>query len=960
MIKAPDHRVSCSETHRIGCLYLTLLLCMPFPALAAAPSWWSTYGVIDSTAEVDDYAVVNMGQLKTIIAKTSVYLDATLPGGAGAEITALLAAWSAPPAAGSGRDDFVAVNAGQLKTVAAIIYGRLRSEGRTIADPWTSIITDDDDYRLVNAGQVKTVFSFVVQDMDSDGDSYFDSVEIASGWNPQVDSRVGSGNGEAASSPGTISEPFAAPQLLVETKEKSLSRIGYRGFQTGLNRYRQETTVYKVWNSQSQNYDERTIVRETSLEGVNSLVSDNGPLVSPPGTLGEWDVTSDIKKTKDNEDWQDRGSEPVSSITVTLGLEYSKVMFQQNVLGGVPAFTGNMVPTTPVTHIGLHYLRWDDTGTQFTDFYRIRKAQYRWSVPANYPRPVIWIQVFIPDSGAAETQLKTWTPGGQQSPVYLIDPGADPRNGYYYINRATGDLDALTVRGVAATGVNAGNPLDETREDTVGAFVPVNDDDDDYDASNEADLKQTGGTARFPGGAWYGGVWYGGTDTDLLPVRLTGAGLGIVPGWKYQLQIPTHLKVWTNPDRTAQVLSGVPLPSTQSQLLLYVEGVAAGTGSLVLSLNDGQASVQVDSIKITAFQWDGPLNVPGYSKHRYIAGAGTDAQGQPLPPLPAGSQWIGPTGGRIMSTRTDVNDVEILWNSGPTVGLCNYYINKDYMWSREVNVVEVALTPGSGTLALGGPPYQGSIETVISSQQSSANSMKAEIEVASISGPLVAGQYRGEDKILLGFCQTVKVKALHGVYPGSPVVKRVHKIQDGKFHIDVVRGSAAPWYDNQGGARERSFVAVEKRNSNSQDDAQSFPRKFKMGDRPNVPVVDATEAVWGIEQRKVSRYNVLCQFECYFAVGTSDQRIDANRKATRRAMVKWQFDGSGIMTKNSGFYFWSPLPSSGLRPPSAVLQEEQVGTLVQDGDSGVLFDTSSPVANSILTQEPRFKWDPAP
>ena len=128
----------------------------------SAPAWWATQQVLTPNASADDFAVANVGQLKTLARKAAQQLDANLPGRAGAAIHTMLHTWAAPPASGVTRNDYAAVNLGQLKTVAKPFYDRLSAAG-VRADssyPWTG--TNVDDYTLVNLGQLKTVFAFPI------------------------------------------------------------------------------------------------------------------------------------------------------------------------------------------------------------------------------------------------------------------------------------------------------------------------------------------------------------------------------------------------------------------------------------------------------------------------------------------------------------------------------------------------------------------------------------------------------------------------------------------------------------------------------------------------------------------------------------------------------------------------------------------------------------------------------
>lgn len=149
-------------------LFRVLLgLAMATASLTAQPLWWTTQEAVSGQA--DDYAVANLGQLKTLCTAATFEMNTRLSGGAGTGITSLVSAWWQPPGPGVTRDDFAALNQGQLKTVATLFYDKLG-----LAYPWTSTTADDDDYALINLGQLKSVFSFPilvsgVTDTDADG-----------------------------------------------------------------------------------------------------------------------------------------------------------------------------------------------------------------------------------------------------------------------------------------------------------------------------------------------------------------------------------------------------------------------------------------------------------------------------------------------------------------------------------------------------------------------------------------------------------------------------------------------------------------------------------------------------------------------------------------------------------------------------------------------------------------------
>lgn len=101
------------------------------------PDWWFERDVIprlpahatnptpiwpDHYPPADDYAVANLGQLKALATAAAAEFSATLPEGDAPTITDLVSPWLQAPASGVARDDFAALNQGQLKTVAAPFY----------------------------------------------------------------------------------------------------------------------------------------------------------------------------------------------------------------------------------------------------------------------------------------------------------------------------------------------------------------------------------------------------------------------------------------------------------------------------------------------------------------------------------------------------------------------------------------------------------------------------------------------------------------------------------------------------------------------------------------------------------------------------------------------------------------------------------------------------------------------
>lgn len=120
-------------------------------------------------AKGDTSSIVNNhGQLKNMAKAAVAELDAWLPGGAGGAVHALLEGWSTPSAA---TNDYAAVNVGQLKAVAKPFYDRLIAASYTGGYPWAGKEAQANDYALANIGQVKNLFSFDLAATDAAHDS---------------------------------------------------------------------------------------------------------------------------------------------------------------------------------------------------------------------------------------------------------------------------------------------------------------------------------------------------------------------------------------------------------------------------------------------------------------------------------------------------------------------------------------------------------------------------------------------------------------------------------------------------------------------------------------------------------------------------------------------------------------------------------------------------------------------
>ena len=139
------------------CFFVSLLL----PAQAASPPWWTTRGVIIPSKTADDYAAINQGQLKKLVASAVDEMNAQLIGGAGTDLTNMVEAWATNVA---WADDYAVVTTGQLKHQAKPIYQRLLAAGIISSLPaWVSATaSSNEDFAIANIGQAKHLFDFIV------------------------------------------------------------------------------------------------------------------------------------------------------------------------------------------------------------------------------------------------------------------------------------------------------------------------------------------------------------------------------------------------------------------------------------------------------------------------------------------------------------------------------------------------------------------------------------------------------------------------------------------------------------------------------------------------------------------------------------------------------------------------------------------------------------------------------
>jgi hypothetical protein len=317
--------------------------------------------------------------------------------------------------------------------------------------------------------------------------------------------------------------------------------------------------------------------------------------------------------------------------------------------------------------------------------------------------------------------------------------------------------------------------LTPNEETSPGAFVPLDNNDWDYDGTT--DMNQSG---AVPG------------DEYLLPVTLPSLS-GATAQDGYTLTASSGIKIYLGSDRS-NPYGGQPLPATSDQTV-YIEGVSAGgvnaPETLVENFSIGSMSQSnLDIANVIVFTLNGPLDVPGATNYDYTCDSTIGG-------------WLTPNGGTITggsnSAGPSGSNAVINWDNTPEVAYGNYQVNSDYTWGIGVNVVEVTLNSSSITYYSGLPSQSGSSLLIQSTPGAAAMTATAELE---IDGPIVNAVERGVKYINAGFVQDGAFTTKNGVYADGTAL--TSSLQSGLYHIDSATDNPAagilrstePWYDS--------------------------------------------------------------------------------------------------------------------------------------------------------------------
>jgi hypothetical protein len=483
---------------------------------------------------------------------------------------------------------------------------------------------------------------------------------------------------------------------------------------------------------------------------------------------------------------------------------------------------------------------------------------------------------------------------------------------------ATGDIDVATVNHNAA-----GAELPDAEEMNPGAFLPVNNDDDDYKGGSDAGQKVP---AAIEG------------EDDLLVLKVKKANPA---AGEYKLETPAGgFRVFQNQNRTG--LLNDWFDATQDRTL-YIEAPKRTAGTIKLNWRrDPHAAPKgaLDEVKLTAFEWKGPLNVPDYSIHGYTVAS-----------PPTGSKWIaaGMQHGTIKSGADSAN-AQIQWTDGAEIGKAVFQANANFIWDLGVNVVEVKIEapPNTGPTFVPGHPREApnleganpQKKRIFSGNRNGQTVTEQGLRWSAkitLTGPL---QGRGVDKIEVGFVQNVKWSKYRARYAGANGgVDRWLKFQhEGEAYLDkqIPPDAKSSFYDSSDDGMFKNATP----NQNT--------KVISSFDEPEIlfPVL------WDFQHADTHLKHIdgIWDFDLFVVARTTETASAANGVYTTRAEAKWHWDSSSDIGPAgvAPAYHWIP-------PTGGGITFDQSWSAVSDGSQPPIL--TGKVAN-VISNPPT--WFPLP
>lgn len=509
---------------------------------------------------------------------------------------------------------------------------------------------------------------------------------------------------------------------------------------------------------------------------------------------------------------------------------------------------------------------------------------------------------------------------------------------------AAGDLDIVDSNGAV---------VDEAQEDGAGGWVPVNNDNDNYNFEG-------GGLTHIydmdDPGAVQG-------ENDLVEIRVDGLWQGGQEGFFTLDWSSSKIAIYGSPDRAGGPKSTGMLLNVGGVQKLYVEGRALsatdGGEQIKVNFHANDGGVQLlDSILMRVYRVDGVMNVPGYAKYTYQAttpksGPVTDYTPQ-VYAVTGGTlqgQISGGTAGAPIST-----SATILWDGGPVVG--TYKVRpgaavSNFFVTREVNVVLVELegTPkvGDNSMSTFNFPVQSpNSKLVLMSRPPRMSAMIANLRVKRVVGPFDGVTQRGPKFIEVGMIQNLTVTKKHAIYAGFNAAKTRVSSLEGKSFLDRDL-IGQPVFGAPFTSRSGYYAPGLDPGDPNAATTPKLTAKLWLADKPAGSATDFLSLTVDGVTKPATRFEVVYDFNLYTAVRTVDGGPDRPSDvytirakaipAAAPAPFSWEFEAVGTVAADGTWTIDNLAGNSGATQ----------FTLVTDGS--VVPITKGPVFNTAAQSQ---------
>jgi hypothetical protein len=510
-----------------------------------------------------------------------------------------------------------------------------------------------------------------------------------------------------------------------------------------------------------------------------------------------------------------------------------------------------------------------------------------------------------------------------------------------------GDLDILDSTNAAVS---------EAKETAVGGWVPLNNDNDNYNFQPNNALSHITDKDES--------VKVEGED-DLVPIQVT-LPTGVSAWWLTFEE--SGIRLWESADKDGRYTSGTPRPAN-GNLTLWVEGYLPDyhprQHKIQLRTRIGYYNTHLaDEVKLSVYQVNGAMNVPGYSRHTYQA-----IVPDSTPRFAAGNAALGVTPANPVAspnTPTTSRTAEVYWDAGAVVGTYKVYPTADdnFYVTRQVNVVKVeftlAETANVNQITFSGPPVQ-SVEPhvipanvnprLITSSVTGA-AMRAKLRVTKIEGALVAGARRGARFIEAGMIQNgtfTKMRSEDTDLRGGPVVAYASSLEGNTYLdcvTDVQKTSVKPWYDSKELTGDRGIYP---RVGEEVTDTPPADIDFNVSDTPRLLGTNREDFQIFYEGNSDEANTFVIQFNLrlYFALRTKEASLGSEEVYTQRGMTVWHFDGSGRIANT----VWTKLPGVGNGTGTAAGADQGASFAAITDGTKVPLTSAHDLANKKLANE---------